>query len=139
MNCALYRCSRNPSRCVLRDAVEHRTDHMKSMDHRGTPEFPGLVVTLISDGDLEVSALPPLSACKFSLQFHVNSSYVFLLCVAPSTDRCVTRNRMQLHSLLFGNALCESLIAIASVFQLILQVVCVAALAAKHNYVFVFY
>lgn len=26
----------------------------QSMDHRGTPEFPGLVATLISDSDLEV-------------------------------------------------------------------------------------
>lgn len=27
----------------------------QSMDHRGTPESPGLVATLISDSDLEVS------------------------------------------------------------------------------------
>lgn len=26
----------------------------QSMDHRGTPESPGLVATLISDADLEV-------------------------------------------------------------------------------------
>lgn len=26
----------------------------QSMDHRGTPEFPGLVATLVSDADLEV-------------------------------------------------------------------------------------